>query len=82
MEIPLSERAIQPICAFDIGKDGKPTLITSPWPSMEAGPGIAYRWLHFDTANQAMGVWTKEFLPSSAHTALRQVSDVSTHGSK
>lgn len=66
------ERAIQPICAFDIGKDGKPVPINSAWPSAQAGPDVAYRWLHFDTAEEALGVWTEEFLPPSAHTALRQ----------
>ncbi|MDA8586758.1 zinc transporter ZntB [Rhodobacteraceae bacterium] len=68
----MSERTIQPICAFDIGKDGKPVPINSTWPSVKAGTDVAYRWLHFDTAEDALGIWTKEFLPSSAHTALRQ----------
>ena len=68
----MSERAIQPICAFDIGKNEKPVPINSAWPSVEAGSDVAYRWLHFDTAEEALEIWTEEFLPSSAHTALRQ----------
>ncbi|WP_299752607.1 zinc transporter ZntB [uncultured Boseongicola sp.] len=68
----MAEKSVHPICAFDIGQDGTVVPIREPWPSATTGDGMSYRWLHFDLADKGLDAWTREFLPETASTALRQ----------
>ncbi len=68
----MSKLSITPICAFDINEDGLPISVNECWPMATAKEGTAYRWLHFDLASEGLEEWTKEFLPTTASSALRE----------
>ena len=68
----MSEPALNPICAFDVNGEGHSVPIDASWPTVSTDENVAYRWLHFDVADPALEKWMHEFLPTSAHRALRQ----------
>jgi zinc transporter len=65
-------KKLKTICAFDISKDGIPTLVNADGPSANCPTGAAYRWLHFDLQEPLLERWADEFLPELAAHAMRQ----------
>ncbi len=68
----MSGKTLYPICAFDIGPDGRSRPLDESWPGTVTAVPDGYRWLHFDLADPALEEWTDEKLPPVAAYALRQ----------
>ncbi|SFQ30128.1 zinc transporter [Roseivivax halotolerans] len=66
MRLPPS--TIQPVCAFDIAKDGS----TKPADPLTPQPEGALRWIHLDLGDPALEDWLFANLPERAAEALVQ----------
>lgn len=58
-----------PVCAFDIAHDGSAVAVQD---DALTGP-MAYRWWHFDFAEDGLGDWLEQRLPAISAGALTQI---------
>ncbi|WP_327794252.1 zinc transporter ZntB [Harenicola maris] len=61
-----------PVCGFDVMPDGRALPVAAGDIALTGPQGSAYRWLHFDLNDPALGHWAEAHLPRVASTALLQ----------